>query len=272
MFYQNLLKNISNIPETKLQQIKTKLLSTCDKYTKIKVPYKHRKIVNKLSKRNDIVILKADKGRGVVILVKGKYTKKCLEILNTTQFQNLNKNLTITMERKVQNILRKIKSKLTINQYTQLYPSGSSPGKLYGSTKIHKLSNDDNVEKLPIRPIISNVGTTTYHLAQCLPKLVSPLSISEYTVSSNKDFVQNIRKIKVPTGYDMVSFDVKSLITNVPLEYTIDLILKRIYDNGEVSTGITRSEMKEMLKLCKKNVHLMVTYTYKQAEFLWAPL
>ena len=64
MFYQNLLKNTSNIPETKLQQIKTKLLSTCDKYTKIKVPYKHRKIVNKLSKRNDIVILKADKGRG----------------------------------------------------------------------------------------------------------------------------------------------------------------------------------------------------------------
>ena len=28
MFYQSLLKNISNIPETKLQQIKTKLLRT----------------------------------------------------------------------------------------------------------------------------------------------------------------------------------------------------------------------------------------------------
>ena len=45
-FYQNLLKNISNIPETKLQQIKTKLRSTYDKYTETKVPYKHRKIVN----------------------------------------------------------------------------------------------------------------------------------------------------------------------------------------------------------------------------------
>ena len=268
MFYQNLLKNISNIPETKLQQIKTKLLSTCDKYTKIKVPYKHRKTVNKLSKRNDIVILKADKGRGVVILVKGKYTKKCLEILNTTQFQNLNKNLTITMERKVQNILRKIKSKLTINQYTQLYPSGSSPGKLYGSAKIHKLSNDDNVKKLPIRPIISNIGTATYLLAKYLSKLMSPLSISEYTVSSTKDFVQNIRTSKVPTGYYMVSFDVKALFTNVPLECTSDLVLRRIYDNGELSTDITRSEMKEMLKM----LHLIVTYTYKQTELLWVPL
>ena len=64
-----------------------------------------------------------------------------------------------------------------------------------------------------------------------------------------------MRAIKVPTGYQMVSFDVKSLFTNVPLEYTIDLILKRIFDNGELSTDITRSEMKEMLTLCTKNVH-----------------
>ena len=32
----------------------------------------------------------------------------------------------------------------------------------------------------------------------------------------------------------MVSFDMKSLFTNEPLEYTIDLVLKRIYDNGEL--------------------------------------
>ena len=67
MFYQNLQKNFSNILETKLQQIKTKVLRNCDKYAKIKVPYKHRKIVNELPKQNDIVILKADEGRGVVI-------------------------------------------------------------------------------------------------------------------------------------------------------------------------------------------------------------
>ena len=101
MFYQNLLRNFSNIPETKLQQIKTKLLSTCDKYAKIIVPYKHRKIVKKLSKWNDVVILKADKGKGVVIIDRGKYTKKCSDILNTIQFRKLNKDPTKTMERKI---------------------------------------------------------------------------------------------------------------------------------------------------------------------------
>ena len=118
------------------------------------------------------------------------------------------------MVRKVQNMLRKIKSKLTINECKQLHPSGSSSGKLYGTAKIHKLYNDDNVEKLPIRPIISNIGNATYHLVKYLSKLTSPLSISEYIGSGTKAFVQNIQTVKVPTGYHVVSFDVKSLFTD----------------------------------------------------------
>ena len=39
-----------------------------------------------------------------------------------------------------------------------------------------------------------------------------------------------IKNFQVPSGYHMVSFDVKSLFTNVPLEYTIGLVLERIYN------------------------------------------
>ena len=52
----------------------------------------------------------------------------------------------------------------------------------------------------------------------------------------------------------MVSFDVKSLITKVPLEATIDIIL-RIYTNHELTTSLNKKEMKELLLLCTKNVH-----------------
>ena len=51
----------------------------------------------------------------------------------------------------------------------------------------------------------------------------------------------------------MVSSDVKALFTNVPLKYTIDLVLKRIYENHEISTSITRNETRETLLLCTKN-------------------
>ena len=111
---------------------------------------------------------------------------------------------------------------------------------LMGQQKIHKLSEGDQVDKLPVRPIISNIGTATYRLAKHLAKLLLPLSTSEYTVKSAKDFIDKIRTIKVPKEYHMVSFEVKSLFTNVPLEYTIDLMLKRIYDDHEISTTIIK--------------------------------
>ena len=120
-------------------------------------------------------------------------------VFNATQFQKLNKDPTKTMERKVQNIPRKIESKLTINQYKELYSTGLFPGKFYDTAKLHKLSNDDNIKKLPIRPTISDIGTGEYHLSKYLSKLLSPLIISEYTVFSTKYFVQNIQIIKVPT-------------------------------------------------------------------------
>ena len=53
----------------------------------------------------------------------------------------------------------------------------------------------------------------------------------------------------------MVSFDVKSRFTFVPLEYTVDIIIKRIFQEHEITTIFTKSEMKELLTLCTKNVH-----------------
>ena len=96
VFYQGLLKDSGNIPETELQLIKTKLRNTCEKYTKIKVPYKYRKIINELRKREDITVLKADKTRCIVIMNKDKYHEKCLELLDTEQFQKLNLDPTKT--------------------------------------------------------------------------------------------------------------------------------------------------------------------------------
>ena len=61
-------------------------------------------------KRNDTVIMKQDKGRGVVITDKSKYTEKGLTLLSTKQFQKLNLNPTKSTAENVQRMVRKIKS------------------------------------------------------------------------------------------------------------------------------------------------------------------
>ena len=105
-----------------------------------------------------------------------------------------------------------------------------------------------------------------------MAKLLSPLSSSEYTVSGSKEFMTTIKNVQVPSGYHMIPFSVKSLFTNVPLEYTIGLVLERIYNKGELVTNITRSEMKEML-LCMKNVHFSYNHDIyiRKMVLLWVP-
>ena len=63
----------------------------------------------------------------------------------------------------------------------------------------------------------------------------------------------------------MVSFDATSLFTNVPMDKTIEIILKKIYQKKEIITTIPMREMKEPLYLRIKNVHFSfsdVIYMY----------
>ena len=97
----------------------------------------------------------------------------------------------------------------------------------------------------------------------------------EYTVKSTKDFIEKLKTVKVPKGYQMVSFDVKALFTNVPLKYAIDLVLKRIYENHQISRSIIRNEMREILLLCTKNVQFTfidVVYIQTAGVAIGSPL
>ena len=67
-----------------------------------------------------IIIIKQDKGWGVVILDRTKYIDKCLSMLATKQFSKLDYDPTSKLESRVQRTLRKIKSKLPENVYKKL--------------------------------------------------------------------------------------------------------------------------------------------------------
>ena len=125
----------------------------------------------------------------------------------------------------------------------------------FGLAKVHKLNGSTDVNQLPLRPVISNIGTATYELSKYLADLLRPLTKSEYSIDSTKDFIDRIRQKGIPQGYEMVSFDVVSLFTSVPLDYTINLILDKIYREKLVKTKISRDEMKNLLETCTKEMH-----------------
>ena len=85
-----------------------------------------------------------------------------MNILNTEQLQKLDIDPTKPIEVKIQRAVRKIKSHLSNQEYMRIYPTGSAPGKFYGMVKKHKIPVNGTINDLPLRPIISNIGTASY--------------------------------------------------------------------------------------------------------------
>ena len=117
----------------------------------------------------------------------------------------------------------------------------------------HKISVIGTVDDLLLRPIIANIGKASYYLATFL------VSKAVYTVNNDLEFINYMKTISIPSDLKLISFDVKSLYMNVLFDFTIDLILKRIYEDNEIQKNIRKKEMKELLPLQAKNVH----FSYK---------
>ena len=138
--------------------------------------------------------------------------------------------------------LCKLKQKdfLSENEYNKLYPSGSAPARIYGTPKMHKFSSSDSFPKL--RPIVSSIGTFNYNLARFLCDLLSPLVPNDYSCKDTFSFVSQIKNANLSKKF-LVSYNVTSLFTNIPLQETIDIAINLIF-NHNLNLNITKKTSK----------------------------
>ena len=108
------------------------------------------------------------------------------------------------------------------------------------------------------RPIIDTTGSSHYRVGKFLANLLSPLTTYEFTLKDSfqaADHIKALPKELFQNGYQYVSFDVVSLFTNVPLERTVKIILKRIYTDNLIDTKFKKRTLKKLiLDTCKKTV------------------
>jgi hypothetical protein len=174
-----------------------------------------REALRTLKNNTDLTILPADKGNATVILNTAD-CKQITSLLEDPAYRRLTRDPTDSTERRTALLLKK--STLTEDICKQLHPSGSRPPRLYGLPKIHK-------EGVPLRPIVSNIGAPTYQLSKDLAGLLSQLTgNSAHHVRNSFQFVQILESLRVRPDDVMVSFDVVSLFTNVPIMDSLELL------------------------------------------------
>jgi hypothetical protein len=190
-------------------------------------------------KENNLIINKADKGNATVVSKKPDYLNKMETLLSDRSkfkiIENPSSDLIAKIEESFNNHLKsltdveenytilddkgkpfypiKVKKHLRQKTYQQIRSTGARCGVAYGLTKIHKNEN-------PLRPIISTIGTYNYetskYLAKVLEEVFSPTF--KYVIKDSFDFINKLSKRTLEKDDFLISFDVESLFTNVPID------------------------------------------------------
>lgn len=184
---------------------------------------KEHKALQNLRKNNKITIKPADKGGGIVILDTINYEEKILTYLDNNSIYSI-----VSMDllekdnliQKYQTLIHDLKPYLNKRQFNWLLNIKDDPGKIYSLPKLHKTGN-------PIRPIIAQCTSLTSKLHNYIQQL---LKIGELQIPNlikyTTDFLNKLGNYKnqINENTILVTLDVESLYTNIPIDLGINFI------------------------------------------------
>ena len=159
-------------------------------------------------------------------------------------------------------ILKNIKAERGLSEetYRRLFPTGAVSPKFYGLPKIHKPG-------IPLRSIVSSTGTATYNTAKELAKILKPLvGMSTHHVQNTRDFVEQLKAVRLKQGECIISYHVTALFTSVPIQPVVNIIQQRLANDKELQqrTSMSINHVIGLLEFCLKNTSFVFQGQYYQ--------
>ena len=224
-----------------------------------------RDALKSLKEDESIMVLPADKGRASVVMDTDTYRTKMSTLIENGPYQLLNKNPTDRLTRKLSEKLLTLKRNgdLTEAVYNKIRPRHKQPPRIYGLPKLHKAD-------IPLRPIVSCVNTFAYDLSAYLANILSPLTgNSDFTVRNSAHFVSSINSETILDNEIMVSFDVESLFTNVPIDDAVQATLRKLENDPSLAdrTTLTPAQIADLLNFVLRSTYFQYNGSiYEQRE------
>ena len=255
------------ISDSTVTEINIKTLNYIKKCKKQKVP-NHIKLTREFLKKNELIAVPFDKGIGYCVMPVMSYQNKLMPILNLDQFEKVEKtrnnakNPIMKEEERVIETLKQLRKddKISENLFNKLKPIGSQPPRLYGLAKVHK----DNT---PLRPVVSMPGSPYHNVAKQVAHWLSLVPQCNINCST-KELSDDLKNHVVDDNERLLSFDIVSLYTNVPVREAIDVCADLLFNHVLIS-GVDKDTFKVLATLasCDVVISTHVGY-YKQVEGL----
>ena len=142
--------------------------------------------------------------------------------------------------------------------YKRMYPTGAGSPKFYGLPKIHKPDT-------PLRPIVSSTGTVSYNTAKELAKILKPLvGLSTHHLQNTKDFIQQLKDVKLQQDESIISYDVKALFTSVPIQPVLNIIKNKLENDQDLKqrTSMSVHHITSLLEYCLRSTYFVFQGKY----------
>ena len=243
---QTAIRTLPDEEEVENIKAKTSLILQKAKLPKKNLPTEQKKALHSLREDNSNIILPADKGRSTVILNKQDYINKCQDHLNNGPYTKIKKDPTESVKKEARQKLSLLKDAGKIDQqlYFKLKSTDSQAPRFYGPPKIHKPA-------VPIRPIVSYTNSPLYQLSRYIADILRPYTkLNQQHCKNSNDFSQFIRQQTIDPDEIMVSFDVESLYTNIPITDAL-LVIKDLLNNDTTlqdRTNLLPDQISELLE------------------------
>lgn len=212
-----------------------------------------------LKQNKDILVTLADKGNKTVFINKQEYDEKINELLDDTNvYQSINRDPSKSMMNQHNRLIKRIMEEGGLEQGVgkSLCCRNGVLGRIYGQVKLHK-------EGKPLRPIISTIGTTTYKTAKYITGVLSSIiGNGPLNMKDSFQLATILKNMTLPPDHIMVSFDVVSMFTNIPIEFALDIIKDR-FEELSPSTTLNKNQFIEIIKFICDNCY----FTYDDKIF-----
>ena len=232
---------VKEVSEDIITDINVKTLTYIKKCKKVKSS-RNVILTKKYLKDNSLLAVTFDIGVGICVMSKETYWEKMDKIISLPQFEKHRKTRknevhpVFKEEERIINTLKDLLDKVEIDGtlYDRIRPRGSQPPRMYGLAKVHK-------QDVPVRPVLSMPGSAYHQIAEYIAECLSVVPDCNINAST-KEICDRIRNVTLEEGEEMVSFDVVSLYTNVPLREAILVCADLLYSQPEDKIPVIRKD------------------------------
>ncbi len=253
----------------------------------------YRRILRDLGNDENLVVTTADKGGKVVVLDQIQYSEMCLLHLKDPAYELVSSfgsgraKVTLsnfpagfscgdyTKPDPADRLLRYQCTQLTgilnglvrtrdlsAGERRLLIPgqpfSGTVP-RFYGLPKVHKLG------RLTLRPIIATCGSYSEKVLLKMKQILGLVLWGTTSVSNSYEFVRLLEQTDLQPSDRLLSFDVVSLYTRVPVTESLQIIESRLQELSELPTDPVR----DVTSLSDRGIMILLRHVLEHCYFTW---